>query len=186
MSRTQFVRNTVQAIQSQIQSTPTLERASTPDLTNDDASSAHARSEGSETGGSTLRSRPKRSSSVHSWTSVSRDVALSTGTPSAAQVVTSPVGPSSHNASTPSVQTPTSVQNFASGEAKIRMGGSQSNSSVTSIVYGRHWDADMENLLRVGLHVSFTCEDESERRSGHVYSHQVSRDPATNRVPAAI
>ena len=149
MSRNQFVRNTVQAIQSQIRSLPILERASTPDLTYDDASSAHARSEGSEAGGSTLRSRSKRSSSVHSWTSVSYEALSSQGTQSAAQLGTPPTGISSQNASTVSVQTPTSVQNFAPAEPRIRTAGSQSSSSVTSIVYGRSWDVEMESMLRV-------------------------------------
>ncbi|KAF8493600.1 hypothetical protein JB92DRAFT_1163112 [Gautieria morchelliformis] len=144
MSRNQFVRNTVQAIQSQIRTAPNLERASTPDLMYDDASSAHA--EGSEVGGSTVRSRPKRSSSVHSWTSVSRDAISSTGTSSTAQLTTSPIGPASQNASTVSVQTPTSGQIPASAEPRIRTAGSQS--SVTSIVYGRNWDGEMESLLR--------------------------------------
>jgi hypothetical protein len=150
MSRTQFVRNTVQAIQSQVQSGPNLARASTPDLTNDDASSAHAtRSDGSETGGSTLRSRSKRSSSVHSWTSVSRDALSFIGTPATGQVVTPPTGTPSQNASTASVQTPTSGQNSVSAEPRVRTGGSQSSSSGTSMVYGRNWDAEMENMLRV-------------------------------------
>jgi hypothetical protein len=150
MSRNQFVRNTVQAIQSQIRTGPNLARASTPDLMNDDASSAHA--EGSEGGlsGSTLRSRPKRSSSVHSWTSVSRDaISNSIGTASTAQLATSPTGLSSQNASTASVQTPTSGQNSASAEPRIRTAASQSSGSVASIVYGRSWDVEMESLLRV-------------------------------------
>jgi hypothetical protein len=160
MSRNQFVRNTVQAIQSQIRpSGPSFARSSTPDLTYDDASSAHARSEGSEAGGSTLRSRSKRSSSVHSWTSVSREALNPLGTPSmgtsSGQLTTSPTGPCSLNASTVSVQTPTSGQISNSAEPKIRTAGSQSSSSVTSIVYGRNWDVEMEGMLRVSDWVLF-------------------------------
>lgn len=190
MSRNQFVRNTVQAIQSQIRpSGPAAARSSTPDLTYDDGSSAHARSEGSEFGGSTVRPRPKRSSSVHSWTSVSREVLSPLGTPgtSTGQLTTSPTGQYSLNASTASVQTPTSGQVSTSAEPRIRTAANQSSSSVASVVYGRNWDVEMEGMLRVsdGL-LLFTARRGLIACSGHVRGDQERGDPATNRLPAAI
>ncbi|GJJ06521.1 hypothetical protein Clacol_000713 [Clathrus columnatus] len=141
MSRNQFVRNTLQAVQMQTRQPPNSARASTPDLMYDDASSMHARSDGSDIGGSTLKSRSKRSSSVHSWTSISRE----TLPPSQ---LASPLGPSSQNASSISVQTSTSGSISAAMEPKIRSAGSQYNGSLTSIPYGRGWDIEMENILR--------------------------------------
>lgn len=144
MSRNQFVRNTLQAVQAQNRPQPSLARASTPDLTYDDASSTHARSDGSDIGGSTLKS-PKRSSSVHSWTSISRE-----NLPPSQ--VASPLGPPSQNASSISVQTPTSGSMSAVNEPRIRTSNSQS-SSVSSIPYGRNWDLEMENILRVRISI---------------------------------
>ncbi len=73
MSRAQFVRNTLSAIQSQIRS-PVQGRPSTPELTRDDGSSGRFGSDGSDIDGNTLRSRAKRSGSVNSWNSVTRDL----------------------------------------------------------------------------------------------------------------
>lgn len=141
MSRNQFVRNTLQAVQAQTKRRSNSARASTPDLTYDDASSMHARSDGSDIGTSTLKS-PKRSSSVHSWTSISKD-----NLPPSQ--VASPLEISSQNASSISVQTPPPGSITAVNEPRIRTAGNQSSSSVSSIQYGRGWDTEMENMLRV-------------------------------------
>lgn len=130
MSRNQFVRNTLSAIQMQIR--PGLGRPSTPDLTRDDGSSVRGLgSDGSEAGGnSTLRTRGDRSGSVTSWNSVSRDLDVSTA-------ATTPLSGASNlqlNESTISVQEP-----------RIK------NASSTSVIYGRNFDIEMESLLKVSL-----------------------------------
>ncbi|KIJ49400.1 hypothetical protein M422DRAFT_246490 [Sphaerobolus stellatus SS14] len=143
MSRSQFVRNTIQAIQSQIR--PNGTRSSTPELTHDDGSTGHGRnSEGSENGGNTVKPRPKRSSSVHSWTSVSRETGAALN--SASLGAMSPAGSSSLTTSTVSVETPTSAQAPTVPEHRIRHAGSQT--SVTSMMFGRNWEIEMENMLK--------------------------------------
>ncbi|KAJ7045497.1 hypothetical protein C8F04DRAFT_436332 [Mycena alexandri] len=112
MSRTQFVRNTLTAIQMQLQPTPS--QASTPDLTHDSGS---VRAETIES--TPPASRSKRSDSITSWHSVSRDGVMFS---------------SPGNESTPSVQ--------------ISAAGHEPRTSVSSIVYGRGWENDMENLLK--------------------------------------
>ncbi|KAJ7188291.1 hypothetical protein C8R46DRAFT_1054279 [Mycena filopes] len=109
MSRTQFVRNTLTAIQMQLQPTPS--QASTPDLTHDSGS---VRAETIES--TPPASRSKRSDSITSWHSVSRE---------AASTIFSPIA----NESTPSVQI-------------------EPRTSVSSMVYGRAWENDMESLLK--------------------------------------
>ena len=74
MSRNQFVRNTLSAIQIQMRTYSGTERSSTPDLMPDDDSSLRTPGqEGSETAGNTIRSRPTRSGSVASWTSAGKE-----------------------------------------------------------------------------------------------------------------
>ncbi|KAJ7725837.1 hypothetical protein DFH07DRAFT_853529 [Mycena maculata] len=116
MSRTQFVRNTLTAIQMQLQPTPA--QSSMTDLTHDSGS---VRVETPES----TPGRSKRSDSITSWHSVSREAVLP-GTP----YVSSPPA----NGSTPSVQTPAP--------------GHEHRSSVSSVVYSRGWESDMENLLK--------------------------------------
>ncbi|KAJ7462291.1 hypothetical protein B0H11DRAFT_2285624 [Mycena galericulata] len=117
MSRTQFVRNTLTAIQMQLQPTPAPAQSSMTDLTHDSGSVRV------ETPESTPR-RSKRSDSITSWHSVSREAVP--GTP----YVSSPTA----NGSTPSVQ--------------ISAAGHEHRSSVSSVVYTRGWESDMENLLK--------------------------------------
>jgi len=123
MSRTQFVRNTLQAIQTQAR--PPTTRSSTPDLTYDDARSL----EGNDMGNTTIKSRSKRSSSVHSWTSVSPEAAAAVSSPP----TMSPSGSGSLSTSTASVDTPTSSQ------------------APMYAPYSRSWELMMENTLRVSL-----------------------------------
>ncbi|KAH8119341.1 hypothetical protein DFH11DRAFT_1501723 [Phellopilus nigrolimitatus] len=126
MSRSQFVRNTLSAIQMQIRPSGGG-RASTPELTYDDESSIRGvGSDGSEVGASTLRNRAQRSGSVTSWNSVSRDF----------------------------VNTPATTPN--SGTSQTQLNGSNTSihepriktPSVPSVIYGRHFDSDMESLLK--------------------------------------
>ncbi|KAF7315734.1 Sec7-like domain belongs to guanine nucleotide exchange factors [Mycena indigotica] len=118
MSRPQFVRNTLTAIQMQLQPSPLT--SSTPDLVRDSNSVRGQSSEGVDSISPVARS--KRSDSITSWHSVSRDIATNT--------MSSPAA----NGSTPSVQ--------------ISPLGNEPRPSVSSIVYGRTWESDMESLLK--------------------------------------
>lgn len=131
MSRTQFVRNTLAAIQTQIRPAAGLARASTPDLTHDDSSSVRGvGSDGSDTGGSTLRSRPKRSGSVNSWNSVTRDLLNTPGSTPGVSLNSS------------GVQVSINGSNTSVHEPRIK-------NTITPAVYGRNFDSDMESLLKV-------------------------------------
>ena len=122
MSRNQFVRNTLTAIQIQFQ--PTLPgQLSTSDLAYDDCSSSIRGSEGTET-----LTRLHRSNSIVSRTSVSRDGVMTLpNSPETIHVVRDP------NGSTPSVQVSTAYESRPS----------------LNPVYGRSWETDMEILLKV-------------------------------------
>ncbi|KAF7376130.1 Sec7-like domain belongs to guanine nucleotide exchange factors [Mycena sanguinolenta] len=123
MSRTQFVRNTLMAIQMQLQPATPAQASSTDLASTQDSSSLRAETlESSSTPPATIRS--KRSDSITSWHSVSRQEVAATST------MSSPAA----NGSTPSVQIP--------------MSGHEPRSSVSSFVYGRAWENDMENLLK--------------------------------------
>ncbi|KAG5645208.1 hypothetical protein DXG03_006726 [Asterophora parasitica] len=117
MSRSQFVRNTLAAVQMQLQpSPPPPTDLSMSDLTYDDCSSVKGTpNEGSEV------TRSKRSDSITSWNSVSRE-----------GIISIPIVQKDANGSTPSVQLSTAHE------------------PRTSInpVYGRGWETDMETLLK--------------------------------------
>ncbi|KAL5523862.1 hypothetical protein ACEPAG_8035 [Sanghuangporus baumii] len=124
MSRNQFVRNTLAAIQMQIRPNGTG-RASTPELTHDDGSSIRGvGSDGSEVGASGVKSRNGRSGSVTSWTSVSREF----------------------------VNTPATTPNSGSSQqlngSNASVTESRAKNSSTSVVYGRNFESDLENLLK--------------------------------------
>ncbi|KAL5507199.1 hypothetical protein ACEPAH_6655 [Sanghuangporus vaninii] len=124
MSRNQFVRNTLAAIQMQIRPNGTG-RASTPELTHDDGSSIRGvGSDGSEAGASGVKGRNERSGSVTSWTSVSREC----------------------------VNTPATTPNSGSSQqlngSNASVSESRAKNSSTSVVYGRNFENDMESLLK--------------------------------------
>lgn len=129
MSRNQFVRNTLTAIQMQLHPSRGA-KGSASDLDYDDSGA-----DGQET---ISTGRSKRSGSITSWNSVARDALTSTPggsltTGSGSQVASpSPGEQSSRNGSTTSVY-----------ESKPQ------NTSVTSVIYNRSWEIDMENLLKV-------------------------------------
>jgi hypothetical protein len=130
MSRTQFVRNTMAAIQMQVHPS---RYPSTTDLDRDDTSSGlGTNSEGTET---QSVARSKRSGSIASWNSISRDTFVSSGAPSSTglSVVVQP----SMNSST------TSFQHSPGTESKSL------NASPAQTVYDRSWEMDMEGLLKV-------------------------------------
>ncbi|KAJ7072343.1 hypothetical protein C8F01DRAFT_1103571 [Mycena amicta] len=108
-----------------LQPTPTI--SSTTDLTHDSTSVRGGPSDSVESTPPATRS--KRSDSITSWHSVSRDVATGAMSMPAA------------NGSTPSVQ--------------ISAAGHEPRTSVSSIVYGRGWESDMEGLLKVAQKLHF-------------------------------
>ncbi|KAF8556136.1 hypothetical protein OG21DRAFT_1521326 [Imleria badia] len=128
MSRSQFVRNTMTAIQMQLHPT---RYASTTDLDLDDTSSGRGtNSDGTETQSVT---RSKRSGSIASWNSISRDTFVSSGALSSAGL--SAVQPSL-NSSTTSFQHSPGVDSKPLSTASLQ------------VVYDRNWEMEMEGLLK--------------------------------------
>ncbi|KAJ3989132.1 hypothetical protein F5890DRAFT_136060 [Lentinula detonsa] len=142
MSRSQFVRNTLAAIQMQLQpsSTSTSPQASSPDIYDESGSlrsfplassgqgsnsSSAAVSEGSAMDTIT---RSKRSDSITSWNSISRDTIFS---------ATAPVLATSQ-ATTPMIE-----NECTPSHADLR-----STTTSSNIVYGRAWESNMENVLK--------------------------------------
>lgn len=119
MSRSQFVRNTLTAIQMQFQPTPA--QISTSDLTYDDCSSTRG-SDGVETS-----ARSHRSNSIASRTSVSREGVMPPPITAAAIHVTR-----EPDSNMPSVHVSTPYEHRPSSNP----------------IYGRAWESDMEILLK--------------------------------------
>ncbi|KAJ4483460.1 hypothetical protein J3R30DRAFT_1783685 [Lentinula aciculospora] len=143
MSRSQFVRNTLATIQMQLQPSSDLTSPQTsPDVYDESGSlrnfpltgsgqgsnsSSVAVSEGSELDTIT---RSKRSDSITSWNSISRDTIFS-----------SPA--LSH---TTSQATTPIVENYTPNVADLHV--STASTTSNNIVYGRAWEVKMENLLK--------------------------------------
>lgn len=126
MSRSQFVRNTLTAIQTQLNpASPDLGSSSSADLTSyDDCSVRGGAAEDNTDGVPTIRS--KRSDSITSWNSVSRDpVTGMPTTPSNASIMNGSTN-SFHNGNGHDVGTPT----------------------TSAPTYGRAWEVEMESLLK--------------------------------------
>ena len=138
MSRGQFVRNTLAAIQSQLQP------GSSSDLTFDDWSSVR--------GGSDVSDPPphgrtiKRSDSITSWNSVTRE-AIASGlggkAPSTGQLTIASTDTANTPALTPANESAVSVAS-THNEVKTPENGS------TPMVFDRNWESEMENMLKVG------------------------------------
>lgn len=143
MSRSQFVRNTLAAIQMQLQPS-TSPKASSPDVYDESGSlrnfplpgsdqssnsSSVAVSEGSELDTIT---RSKRSDSITSWNSISRDTILSS--PALSLATSQATTPIVENDCTPNISD---------------LQSSTTSMASSNIVYGRAWEANMENLLKV-------------------------------------
>lgn len=133
MSRSQFVRNTISTIQMQRQPTSAA-RLSSSDLTYDDCSSS-VRGSGTDETEVMSKTRPKRSDSITSWNSFSREAVMSL--PKSNQ--SNSLGANLPNGSSPSIQV--SVEH----------------------AHGRAWENDMESLLKVDFIIfmvkkrSLTC-----------------------------
>jgi len=138
MSRPQFVRNTLFTIQMQLQPSRSVQGSSS-DLVQSERDVESLRGpgdEGSDVGASTMRSRVKRSDSITSWNSISRDAALANlfvASPATGNMAPLP------NDSTASVPASTT----SATEAKTP------STLVASVVYDRNWESDLESLLKV-------------------------------------
>ncbi|KAG1752920.1 hypothetical protein EDB19DRAFT_1892897 [Suillus lakei] len=125
MSRSQFVRNTMAAIQMQ---THPSRYGSSPDLNDDNSSGPLTASDGTET---QSLARSKRSGSIASWNSISKDTFFAAA--SSAVSTTQP----SLNSST------TSFHHSSGPESKAP------STAPSSVTFDRNWEVDMENLLKV-------------------------------------
>ncbi|KAI0930571.1 hypothetical protein AcV5_007248 [Taiwanofungus camphoratus] len=139
MSRGQFVRNTLTAIQMQLQPS----HGSNSDLSYDDWSSFRAGSD-SDVGGTTIRSQTKRSDSITSWNSVTRDGLVTTeplaGT-SSAQLNSASEGTEQPPANSSSVSVALSVQESKALE-------STPAPAPVVMVHDRNWEIEVEHLLK--------------------------------------
>lgn len=134
MSRSQFVRNTMTAIQMQIH--PSRYNSS-PDLNDDNSSGpTTATSDGTET---QSLARSKRSGSIASWNSISKDTFMSSPAVSSVVSTTQP----SLNSST------TSFQHSSGPESK------PPSTTPSLTAFDRNWDMEMEILLKVAKFVVF-------------------------------
>lgn len=125
MSKNQFVRNTLTAIQTQLEPTP-IESSS--DVTSD-ASSIR----GSEATHTENRYRSKRSDSITSWNSISKETILS-----------SPAFSLAATSATSIMEVPPSDQM----DLKSFLNGN-GNGVGNGKVYDRAWEAEMEGVLKV-------------------------------------
>ncbi|KII92375.1 hypothetical protein PLICRDRAFT_695749 [Plicaturopsis crispa FD-325 SS-3] len=132
MSRSQFVRNTLSTIQMELQPSR-FTQISSSDLTYDDCGSI--RGSGSD-GTETIGTRSKRSASITSWNSISKDTVMS-----------SP-GVSLASSSATQVNSGQPSDNGSATSVHLVPDSKTQNSSTTSVVYGRNWEMDMENLLK--------------------------------------
>ena len=151
MSRSQFVRNTLSTIQMQLQPTSAT-RLSTSDLTYDDCSSS-VRGSGTDETEVNSRTRSKRSDSITSWNSLSREAVLSL--PKSNQ--SSSLGANLPNGSSPSLQV--SVEH----------------------AHGHVWENDMESLLKVSLLSLWSKKDRLPVLTGNLQCDQKSADPSTDK-----
>jgi PH and SEC7 domain-containing protein len=141
MSRGQFVRNTIAAIQMQLQP------GSTSDLVGDDWSSVRAGSDVSDV--ATNMRTIKRSDSMTSWSSVTREAFVSNlKAPSSGQLTT---GSTDTSANTTQPQTP--FTDSALSVASPTREPKSSDNSVAPMVYDRNWETEMENMLKVGFKI---------------------------------
>lgn len=141
MSRSQFVRNTITAIQMQLQSPYTS--GSLADISPDDWSSVRGGGGGSEA--SDGRTRLHRSDSITSWNSVTREGLMQLGAlqPSTGQL--SSPSPLDTPLQTPSTHTPINESKVS----VISSGHDSKQESIVPIVHDKNWETEMENMLKV-------------------------------------
>ncbi|KAG1869818.1 hypothetical protein C8R48DRAFT_791069 [Suillus tomentosus] len=122
MSRNQFVRNTIMAIQTQ---THPSRYGSSPDLNDDNTSGPLTASDGTET---QSLARSKRSGSIASWNSISKDTFFASSAVSTAQPSLNSSTTSFHHSSGPESKPP--------------------STAPSTVAFDRNWEMDMENLLK--------------------------------------
>ncbi|KAG1777746.1 hypothetical protein EV702DRAFT_969303 [Suillus placidus] len=130
MSRSQFVRNTMMAIQTQ---THPSRYGSSPDLNDDNSSGPLTASDGTET---QSLARSKRSGSIASWNSISKDTFFASAAASSAVSTAQP----SLNSST------TSFHHSSGPESK------PPSTAPSTVTFDRNWEMDMESLLKVVIY----------------------------------
>ncbi|TCD67442.1 hypothetical protein EIP91_012359 [Steccherinum ochraceum] len=137
MSRAQFVRNTITAIQMQLQSPRS---GSLADVSPDDWSSLRGGSEASDG-----RTRLHRSDSITSWNSVTREGLMST---------LGALHPSTGQLSSPSpmdtpLQTPSSHTPINESKVSVVSSGQESKQeSIAPVVHDKNWEVEMESMLK--------------------------------------
>ena len=138
MSRQQFVRNTLGTIQLQLQP------GSSPDFDHEDWSSVRAGSDVSD-GGHPVGRTIKRSDSMTSWSSVTREAFVSnlgSKAASSGQLTSASTDTSGTQPQTPINESVVSVVSIRDGKS--------SDSGTPAIVYDRKWEGEVEDLLKVG------------------------------------
>ncbi|KAG1751509.1 uncharacterized protein EDB91DRAFT_1234857 [Suillus paluster] len=130
MSRSQFVRNTMTAIQMQ---THPSRYGSSQDLNDDNSSGPLTGSDGTET---QSLARSKRSGSIASWNSISKDTFFASAGVSSTVLAAQP----SLNSST------TSFHHSSGPESK------PPSTAPSTVAFDRNWEMDMESLLKVASH----------------------------------
>ena len=143
MSRNQFVRNTLSAIQMQVH----------PNGSNSDFDSSSGR-QGSDHTGGTPGKRIKRSDSMTSWSSLSRD-----GVPGLSQTL--------------SPQVNDSTSSF------LAVSNDQKENGGATVLYDRNWENDMEAMLKVSRIVMGPPVPKLNETIGNVYGHKKPASPAT-------
>lgn len=141
MSQKQFVRNTLGTIQLQVQP------GSSSDLAHDDWSSVRAGSDVSD-GGPPIGRTIKRSDSMTSWSSVTREAVISnlgSRAASSGQLTSASTDTSGTQPQTPINESVVSVVSIRDGKS--------SDSGAPAVVYDRKWEGEMEDLLKV----RFSC-----------------------------
>jgi PH/SEC7 domain-containing protein len=141
MSRQQFVRNTLGTIQMQLRPD-----RSTSDLAPEDAQLSDALSPGLGPG-DTVKSRTKRSDSITSWNSISRDMV-------SANLGQALGGTATATGTSTSASAGSSGQLVRNNDSVVSVGTTHTESKtqstlVSSIVYDRNWESDLESLLKV-------------------------------------
>jgi PH/SEC7 domain-containing protein len=121
MSRSQFVRNTLAAIQIQLQ--PTTAHTSATDLSYDDCS---VRGSDADSNAGAVTVRNKRSGSIASWNSIPRDI----------------LNPTSPSSGHPSNNSSLSIH-VSSPDGKTP------TTAASSVIYGRNFENELESLLKV-------------------------------------
>lgn len=109
---------------------------------------------GGSDAGDTVKSRPKRSDSITSWNSITRDMVITNLGQSLVGPATTPnanantgAGANGSNGNFSSKNNESSVSVSAGSNAESKT----PSTLVSSIVYDRNWESDMESLLKVFL-----------------------------------